>query len=681
MMKTSTSLTAFHLTAAQEPVPEQDRLFRDALDVLPVAVYTTDAAGRITFYNQAAVDLAGRRPELGKDEWCVSWRLYWPDGTPMPHDQCPMAVTLREGRPVRGVEALLERPDGSRVPILPFPTPLRDASGALIGAVNMLLDASEQKRAQAELRQVNESLERRALERTAALGESDRKFRLLVENVTDYAIYMLDTNGFVANWNAGAQRIKGYAAAEIVGQHYSRFYTEQDRKKRLPDHNLEIARRTGKYEAEGLRVRKDNSIFWAGVVIDAIYDDTGRLVGFAKITRDLSERRAVEEQLRHAQKMEAIGQLTGGLAHDFNNLLTPVMAHLDLIAERSASETVRRQATAALRSVRRGARLTHRLLAFSRKQHLEPRATNVNELVTSMGEMLLRTLGGTVRVEFALAEDVWPVMIDPGQIEGAILNLAINARDAMADAGTLTIKTANLRCGPPTCPAQLKPGDYVVISVADTGTGMSDEVKARAFDPFFTTKDVGKGTGLGLSQVYGIAGQSGGTAEIDTALGRGTTVRMYLPRAGEAAQGKRLEARRPIDAPVRSGARVLVVDDDADVREVIVESLCEFGYDVTAVSSGGAALDKLHSGSFEAVVMDFAMPGMNGGDLGPIIRSRWPELPVLLITGHAGTASLQRDAGWTAMLGKPFVAGELDTKLRGLIGRRVEPAAATPTTV
>src|ERR1700730_2428661 len=322
-MKTYTS-TALDHQAVQEPATEGERRFRDALEALPVAIYMTDAAGRLTFYNQAAIELAGRRPELGKDEWCVSGRLYWPDGTSMPHDQLPLARALREGRPVKGMEAVLERPDGTRIPVLSFPTPLRDVSGALVGAVNMLLDKSDQQRAQTAFRSVSEIMEQRAVERTAQLGSSDRSFRLLVENVTDYAIYMLDPAGFVANWNAGAQRIKGYAADEIIGQHYSRFYTEHDRQKRVPNHALETARRTGKYESEGLRVRKDNTIFWASVVIDAIYDDGGRLVGFAKITRALTERRAAEEQLHHAQKMEAIGQLTSGIAHDFNNLLTPV---------------------------------------------------------------------------------------------------------------------------------------------------------------------------------------------------------------------------------------------------------------------------------------------------------------------------------------------------------------------
>jgi PAS domain S-box-containing protein len=663
------SLATSRIRAARTLVTDGERYFRDVLEALPVAIYTTDAAGRITFYNSAAAALAGRRPVLGKDEWCVSWRLYRPDGTPLPHDQCPMAVALREGRPVRGVEAMLERPDGTRVPFLPYPTPLWNASGVLVGAVNLLVDLSAQYAAQAELRRLNDTLEQRVAERTAALSEIDRNFRLLVQSVTDYAIFMLDRNGFVANWNPGAQRIKGYAAGEIIGQHYSRFYTEHDRKNRVPDRALDTARRTGKYEAEGVRVRKDGSTFWASVVVDAIYDESGEVVGFAKVTRDLTERRATEEQLRHAQKMEALGQLTGGIAHDFNNMLTPVMAHLDLIAARAANETTRRQAVAALRSVERAARLTHRLLAFSRKQHLEPTATNLSDLVSGMGEMLARSLGGAIRIEFALGEELWPTLIDPVQIESAILNLSINARDAMADAGTLTIETSNVHFGPLHCPVELKPGDYVMVAVTDTGTGMSDEVKARAFDPFFTTKAIGKGTGLGLSQVYGIAGQSGGTAEIHSAIGRGTTVRIYLPRLRENAETQRLEGRRPASAPSRSGAHILVVEDDDDVREAIGESLSQFGYQVTAVASGGTALDRLHSGFFDAVIMDFAMPGMNGGELGPIVRARWPELPILLITGHAGSTSLQGNKSWTAVLPKPFVAADLDAKLCGLIGR------------
>ncbi|HUK00002.1 MAG TPA: PAS domain-containing protein [Stellaceae bacterium] len=540
---------------------DNGRRMRELLEALPVAIYTTDAEGRITFYNRAAAELAGRQPELGADQWCVTWRLYSPDGLPIPHEDCPMAVALRENRPVRGAQALAERPDGTRVPFIPYPTPLRDETGKLIGAVNMLVDVSAQHRTEAELRRLNEHLEERVEERRRAL------------------------------------------AAQV------------------------------------------------------------------------EERRRVEAQLLQSQKMEAVGQLTGGVAHDFNNLLTAIMSNLDLIEIRTKEETVRRQAAAAIRAAKRGALLTHQLLAFSRKQFLRPRATDINELVTGLGEMLLRTLGGTVHVELTLADNLWSALIDPSQIESAILNLAINARDAMPEGGTVTIETANVRVTQLNRTGQLEPGDYVMVAVADTGTGMSEEVKARAFEPFFTTKDVGRGSGLGLSQVYGIALQSGGSAEIDTTLGRGTTVRIYLPRS--AAHQERLGGQSYASStkPPRRRECILVVDDDDDVREAVVEYLEELGYGVEAARSGSAALERLESHPFDLVVMDFAMPGMHGVEAGRLIRTRRPGVPILFVTGHADTPALKDDALPQAVLRKPFLPVELEARIRQLLAERCGGAA------
>jgi PAS domain S-box-containing protein len=536
----------------EEALRDSERRLRELLEALPAAVSTTDATGRISFYNQAAAELAGRRPALGKDEWCVTWRLYWPDGRPMPHEECPMAVALKENRPVRGAEALAERPDGTRVPFIPYPTPLRDSTGALVGAVNMLVDISEQKRTEAELRRLNDSLEERVLERTRTL------------------------------------------VAEV------------------------------------------------------------------------EERRRIEAQLHQSQKMEAVGQLTGGVAHDFNNLLTAVMGNLDLIA-RVEDETIRRQAAAAMRAAKRGAQLTHQLLAFSRKQHLQPSPTNINQLVTGMGEMLLRTLGGTIRVELALSDGLWPALIDPNQIESAVLNLAINARDAMPEGGTLTIETANIRAGQLNRVGQLGPGDYVMVAVSDTGTGMSEEVRSKAFDPFFTTKDMGRGSGLGLSQVYGVALQSGGGAEIETAVGRGTTVRIYLPRGRASDLPQRSESRPAVGASVPRRERVLVVDDDDDVRAVVIEYLQDLGYGVSAAASGKAALELLNTETFDVVVMDFAMPGMHGAEAGRLITLRHPAMPVLFITGHADTDALKDNTFLHSIMRKPFVPAELDAKIRSLL--------------
>jgi len=527
--------------------PELDAL----LAALPVAIYTTDAAGRITFYNEAAATLAGRRPMVGQDEWCVNWRLYRVDGTPLPHDQCPMAVALRERRPVRGVVALAERPDGTRIPFAPYPTPLFDAAGTLVGAVNLLIDLSAQFRTEAALRRLNETLEERVAERTAAL------------------------------------------------------------------------------------------------------------------VAEMEERRVVEVQLHELQKSEAVGQLTGGVAHDFNNLLTAVISNLDLIELRAKDESVRRHAANALRAAKRGASLTHQLLAFSRKQHLEAAPVDLNDLVRGMGDLLRHTLGGTVRVELALATGLWPALIDPNQIESVILNLAINGRDAMAEGGILTIETANERRTVWT--GGIAPGDYVMIAVADTGSGMSEDVKARAFDPFFTTKDIGKGSGLGLSQVYGIARQSGGGVEIESAPGAGTSVRVYLPRARSGVGPYPLERRVVLHPVIERRERVLVVDDDEDVRGGVAACLRELGYRITVASSGGAALDALAATRFDLVVMDYAMPGMNGVEAGRMIRARWPELPILFITGHAETAALADEITQQSLLRKPFVTAELEARIRQLL--------------
>jgi PAS domain S-box-containing protein len=310
---------------------------RDLFDALPAAIYTTDAAGRITSYNQAAVEFSGRTPEIGSDRWCVTWRLYWPDGRPMAHGECPMAIALKEDRPIRGGEAVAERPDGTRIPFMAYPTPLHDASGRLVGAVNMLVDLSAAKEVEEARRQLNDLLEQRVQERTrqltevlTRLRESERRFRCFVNGVTDYALYMLDTDGVITNWNAGAGRIKGYRADEIIGQHFSVFYTAKDREDGLPQRMLMTAARDGRVETDGWRVRKDGSRFWANVVVDAVRDDAGDLIGFAKITRDMTERRAIDEQLRQSQKMEAVGQLTNGVAHDFNNHLATIIPNLEI---------------------------------------------------------------------------------------------------------------------------------------------------------------------------------------------------------------------------------------------------------------------------------------------------------------------------------------------------------------
>jgi PAS domain S-box-containing protein len=647
--------------------------FRDLLDALPAAIYTTDAAGRITFFNQAAVEFSGRTPEIGSDQWCVTWRLYWPDGRPMAHDECPMARALKEDRPIRGGEAIAERPDGTRVPFMAYPTPLHDASGRLVGAVNMLVDLTAIKEADEARRLLNGTLEQRVEERTrqlteavTRLRESERRFRLFVGSVTDYAIFMLDTEGVITNWNAGAERINGYRAEEIIGQHFSVFYSPKDREDGLPSRALMIAARDGRFEAEGWRIRKDGSRFWANVVIDAVHDDAGILIGFAKITRDMTERRAVEEQLRQSQKMEAVGQLTNGVAHDFNNLLATIIPNLELAQPHIKEERVLKYLENAMRAAESGAQLTNQLLTFSRRNEVLTEPIDVNQVVSEACEMLPRTIGPTIEIQTALDGDAWWAMTEPGQLELAILNLAINARDAMSAGGTLTIATKNIAHGNRSRLPAVDPGDYVMISVADTGVGMSEEVRSRAFEPFFTTKEVHKGTGLGLSMVYGFAKQSGGTVTIDSEIGKGTTLRIYLPRAprgsvgaDEAADQSRWNAGPP--------SRILVVDDNSAVRAITAIMLRTLGHDAIEAAGGQEALELLeHDRRFDLLIVDLAMPNMHGDEFAARAREFIPGVPTLFVTGYAEPGQLSRRTQ-REILKKPFRRAQLAEKLRHIL--------------
>jgi PAS domain S-box-containing protein len=648
--------------------------FRDLLDALPAAIYTTDAAGLITFFNQAAVEFSGRTPEIGSDQWCVTWRLYWPDGRPMAHDECPMARALKEDRPIRGGEAIAERPDGTRVPFMAYPTPLHDASGRLVGAVNMLVDVSGAKEAEEARTRLNETLEQRVEARTrqltealTRLRESERRFRLFVGSVTDYAIYTLDTEGIITNWNAGAERIKGYRAEEIIGQHFSVFYSPEDREAGLPQRALATAARDRRFEAEGWRIRKDGSRFWANVVIDTVHDDAGVLIGFAKITRDMTERRAVDEQLRQSQKMEAVGQLTNGVAHDFNNLLATIIPSLELAQSNIREDRVLKYLDNAMRAAERGAQLTNQLLAFSRRHEVSTEPVDVNQVVSEACEMLPRTIGPTIEIETVLAGDAWWAMTEPGQLELAILNLAINARDAMLAGGELTISTRNIVRGNGRRFPPLDPGDYVVISVADTGTGMSEEVRRRAFEPFFTTKEVHKGTGLGLSLVYGFAQQSGGTVTIDSEIGNGTTVRIYLPRAPHrpaSTEQAGVESQRNAGPP----SRILIVDDNSAVRTITATMLRTLGHDAVEAAGGEDGLDLLERDQeFDLLIVDLAMPNMHGDEFVARARELIPGVPTLFVTGYAEPSRAK--ARIDQILKKPFRMAQLAEKLRHILRR------------
>ncbi|HEU0060780.1 MAG TPA: response regulator [Hyphomicrobiaceae bacterium] len=566
-------------------------------------------------------------------------------------------------------------------------------------------EIERRRKIEAALRESEQGLERKIGERTAELAatnarlmaeveerkQAEGRFQLLVDGVTDYAVYMLDPRGIVSNWNTGAQRIKGYTAAEIVGQHYSRFYSEEDRKAGAPDRALAIARDSGKFETEGWRVRKDGSRFWASAVINRIADKEGRLIGFAKVTRDVSERREAQialqkaqEQLVQAQKMEGIGQLTGGVAHDFNNLLTIILGNLETLqrglqAPSLDAARLARSTDNALRGAQRAAALTQRLLAFSRRQPLDPKPVDVSRLVSGMSDLLRRTIGEQIAIEAVLAGGLWRAHVDPNQLEVAILNLAVNARDAMPAGGKLTIETANayLDEGYAAVQAEVVPGQYVVICVSDTGIGMTKQVLARAFEPFFTTKDVGQGTGLGLSQVYGFVKQSGGHIKIYSEPQQGTTVKLYLPRLlGDAEIGSEPDQRllpRSADAET-----ILVVEDDDDVRAYSKEILRELGYSILEAATGAAALRVLdaHPG-IDLLFTDVGLPGgMNGRQLADEARRRRPDLKILFTTGYARNAIVHEgrlDPG-VQLVTKPFTYAAVGAKLRDILDARARPA-------
>jgi PAS domain S-box-containing protein len=524
----------------------------------------------------------------------------------------------------------------------------------------------------------------------AALRQSEERFRLLVNGVTDHAIYMLDLEGRVANWNAGAARIHGFDADEIIGLHFSQLYTDDDKRGDLPNHALKTALSTGKFDQEGWRLRKDGSRFWASVTIDPVRNEKGEVVGFAKVTRDITERMRAQKALDEAQaalvqsqKMEAIGHLTGGVAHDFNNLLMVVLSSLDLLRMQlsNADPAVARLIDNAKEGAQRGVALTQRMLAFARRQDLKPVAVDLPDLVRGMSDLLGRSVDPSVQIEMHFPLSLPKASVDPNQLELALLNLAVNARDAMTDGGTITIAAREELGGADT---GLAIGRYVSLSVRDTGQGMDEETLRRAQEPFFTTKDVGKGTGLGLSMVHGLAEQSHGRLVLKSRVGEGTTAEIWLPVAEEPTE---VAKRRPVAQatsahPVARSLSVLAVDDDPLILENTAAMLEDLGHRVARATSGERALQKMHTiSSLDVVLTDEGMPGMTGLQLLERIRAQRPNMPILLVTGYSDLPSGSHPH--VRRLNKPFdqsaLARALEAVMSGATTDVVVPLRRTTT--
>lgn len=626
------------------------------------AIYLISLDGTVVSWNAGARRLKGYESAeiIGKPYAC----FFPPEDREKGLPQRGLDTAARTGR--YESEGWRIRKDGTRFWGLSVIDAVRNEEGTVIGFAKITRDMTEREAARQRLL------------------ESEIRFRRLVESVIDYAIFQLDPDGIVSTWNAGAQRIKGYTAEEIVGRHFSCFYTEPDRAAGMPQRALKMAATEGRFEAEALRVRKDGTVFSAFVVIDPIRDERGEIVGFAKVTRDITDRvkaadalKSAQEQLAAAQRMEAVGQLSGGIAHDFNNLLMIVMGNLETARRyaRGFGDTqpnIQRAIDNAMRGAQRATALTSRLLAFARRQPLDPKPIDVNKFLSGSVDFLQRSLGEKIQVEAIGTAGAWHIEADPSHLEAALVNLAINARDAMPGGGKVTIETSNLyidetyvRANP-----EMTPGQYVMLSVTDTGEGMAPDVLQRAFEPFFTTKEAGQGTGLGLSQVYGFVKQSGGHVKIYSEAGHGTCVKIYLPRYASDALDEEASLTETI-ARSDDGETILVVEDDREVRSYLSEVLRGLGYHVLTAPHAEAAIVLLERNVVRVDLMltDVIMPGKNGRELGRCAEKLRPGMPILYMTGYARNALLHqgRMEEGINLLQKPIAQDRLASRIRDLL--------------
>ena len=583
-----------------------------------------------------------------------------PDDREIVHDA--ITTALRSGKAFQISERIV-RPNGEVRHLQSVGEVIRDERGEAARMLGICLDITDRKIAE------------------NALRESEERYRLLVDGVHDYAILMLDPDGRLMSWNAGAARITQYGEDEILGSHFSRFYTDEERANGEPERALRLAA-TGKYECESWRVRKDGSRFWASVVIDSIRAADGSLVGFAKLTRDITERRETQaaledarEKLAQAQKLEALGQLTGGIAHDFNNLLMIVSGHAQQLRRLVTDQKQLRAIDAIDTATSRGENLTRHLLAFSRNQQLSPAVVDLKARVEAMRGMLTSSLRGNIELNCDIPHGIWPTEVDISEFELALVNVAVNARDAMPDGGRFTLSARNVSLMPGQSPGGLE-GDFVELSMTDTGIGFPRNALAKAFEPFFTTKAVGKGTGLGLSQVHGFAHQSGGTVTIASEVGHGTTIAIYLPRS-HAPITSMAQSTQPQPSANGNGT-VLVVEDNPEVADVTAALLVQLGYRVAHATQATEALSRLEQGDIDLVFSDIVMPGpMDGVALAGAIKAQFPLVPVILTTGY--TEITPETASELLILRKPFQLVALQKAVHEALQRACQdnPAKAT----
>lgn len=505
------------------------------------------------------------------------------------------------------------------------------------------------------------------------LCESEERFRLLVEGVKDYALFMIDKDGYVVSWNEGAERIKGYKADEIIGKHISYFFTEKENTNGSPQRLINTATQNGTHEEECSLVRKDGMSFRANVTLTALKNSDGELCGFANVTRDVTEKRSLEEQLRQAQKMEAIGRLAGGIAHDFNNLLTAIIGNVQLAMMRSArNDLVRTYLQEIDHATEKAASLTRQLLTFSRKQVSQSVVVDLNTIVKDIQRILRRLIGEDIELIFLYTSEPASIKADPGQIEQIIMNLAVNARDAMPSGGKLIIEVNLVYLDEEYARTHIdvRPGHYTMLIISDTGLGMEKETQRHIFEPFFSTKEADKGTGLGLATVYGIVKQSGGDIWVYSEVGRGTTFKIYFPSVSQSAEHLTLDESERNFIP-SGNETILLVEDDEALRPLLGDILLEKGYKVLTASGAKEAMtisenfkDKIH-----LLVTDVVMPDLRGNILAEELLKDRPDMKIMFMSGYTDETILHH-AGLNLSenyLQKPFAPWTLIRKVRDVL--------------
>ncbi|WP_120010343.1 PAS domain-containing sensor histidine kinase [Teichococcus vastitatis] len=663
---------------AEAELRESEARFRNMADHAPVMMWVTDPTGYCTYLNRRWHEFTGQTEAEARG---LGWtKATHPDDQRRAEDAFMSANTAQA--PFR-VEYRLRRADGTYRWAIDAASPRFGEDGAFLGYVGSVIDIDERREAE------------------EALRASEARFQAITNSV-EQLIWSTRPDGYHDYYNERWYEYTGLVPGSTDGEAWNGVFHPEDRERAWtvwrrsletgePYHiEYRLRHRSGQYRwvlgrAQPVRDGEGRITRWFGSCTDIEEIVQAREVltrSRAELTREVEARTealmAAEAALRQSQKMEAVGQLTGGLAHDFNNLITGVTGSLELLTARVAQgrlDNIDRYVNAAQDAARRAAALTHRLLAFSRRQTLDPKPTNVNLLIAGMAELVQRTVGPGIRVETAAAVGLWHTLVDRGQLENALLNLCINARDALPEGGKLAIETANCFLDERAAREwELPPGQYVSLSVADNGTGMPPDVASRAFDPFFTTKPIGQGTGLGLSMIYGFARQSNGQVRIASEVGQGTTVHLYLPRyTGETSDAEAVPEQATAAPSAASGKTVLVVDDEPTVRMLVVEVLEELGYTALEAADGEAGLRILRSDArIDLLVSDVGLPGgMNGRQVADAARAIRCNLKVLFITGYAENAVLSHghlDAGMHVMT-KPFTIRALAERIQALVPR------------